>query len=119
MTNNIEGVRAWGCYSGLARVTRDMRAEPMLAEEWDAKPGAREWSFKLREGVEFHNGKTLDAEDVVASISRHITDDSKSPAKPLLEDIAEIKADGKNRVSITLRSEERREGQACRSRLSP
>jgi peptide/nickel transport system substrate-binding protein len=104
MTNNLDGVRSWGCYNGLARVTRDMKAEPMLAEEWDAKPGAREWSFKLREGVEFHNGKTLDAEDVVASISRHITDDSKSPAKPLLEDIVEIKADGKNRVNITLAS---------------
>ncbi|MDH3475786.1 MAG: ABC transporter substrate-binding protein [Rhodospirillales bacterium] len=104
MTNNIDGVRAWGCYNSLARVTRGMEAEPMLAQEWEAKPGAREWTFKLRQGVEFHNGKTFEAEDVVASIQRHVEPDSKSPAKPLWEDLAEIKADGKHRVNVTLKS---------------
>ena len=104
MTNNIDGVRSWGCYNGLARVSRDMKAEPMLAEEWEGKPGAKEWSFKLRQGVEFHNGKTLDADDVVASISRHVGPDSKSPAKPLWEDLDEIKADGKHRVTVKLKS---------------
>ena len=104
MTSNIDAVRAWGCYSGLARVTRDMEPEPMLAEEWDSKPGAKEWSFKLREDVEFHNGKSFEAEDVVASIQRHIEPDSTSPAKPLWEDLEEIKADGKHRVTVTLKS---------------
>jgi peptide/nickel transport system substrate-binding protein len=104
MTNNIDGVRAWGCYNSLARVTRGMEPEPMLAEEWEAKSGAKEWTFKLRQGVEFHNGKTFEAEDVVASIQRHVEPDSKSPAKPLWEDLEEIKADGKHRVSVTLKS---------------
>ncbi len=104
MTNNIDGVRAWGCYNGLARVTRDMEPEPMLAEEWDSKPGAKEWSFKLRSDVEFHNGKSFEAEDVVASIQRHVEPDSTSPAKPLWEDLEEIKADGKHRVTVTLKS---------------
>ena len=104
MTNNIDGVRAWGCYNSLARVTRSLEAEPMLAEEWDTKPGAQEWSFKLRQGVEFHNGKPFEAEDVVASIQRHVEPDSKSPAKPLWEDLEEIKADGKHRVTVKLKS---------------
>ncbi len=104
MTNNIDGVRAWGCYNGLARVTREMEPEPMLAEEWEAKTGAKEWSFKLRQGVEFHNGKPFEAEDVVASIQRHVEPDSKSPAKPLWEDLEEIRADGKHRVTVKLKS---------------
>ncbi len=104
MTSNIDAVRSWGCYSGLARVTRDMEPEPMLAEEWDSKAGAKEWSFKLRSDVEFHNGKSFEAEDVVASIQRHIEPDSTSPAKPLWEDLEEIKADGKHRVTVTLKS---------------
>ncbi len=104
MTNIIDGVRAAGCYNGLARVTRDFEPEPMLAEEWDAKPGAKEWSFKLRKDVEFHDGKPFVAEDVVSTISRHVEPDSTSPAKPLWEDLEEIKADGKHRVSIKLKS---------------
>ena len=38
---------------------------PELAESWESSPDATEWTFKLRKGVEFHNGKTMDAEDVI------------------------------------------------------
>ena len=107
MTTVIDANRSWGCYNGLARVTRSLEAEPMLAESWETKPGAKEWTFKLREGVEFHNGKTLDAQDVIASLSRHLGPDSQSPAKPLLEDIVDMKADGKYRVNVTLKGGKR------------
>ena len=42
---------------------------PALAESWVASPDATEWTFTLREGVTFHNGATLDANDVVATYS--------------------------------------------------
>jgi len=51
---------------------------PELAESWDPSPDAAQWTFKLRKGVEFHNGKTLEAEDVVFSINNHRGKDSKS-----------------------------------------
>ncbi|HAJ38279.1 MAG TPA: peptide ABC transporter substrate-binding protein [Chloroflexi bacterium] len=38
-----------------------------LATEWTANDELTEWVFKLREGVKFHNGATLDANDVVLS----------------------------------------------------
>ena len=44
---------------------------PELAESWDSSPDAAVWTFKLRKGVEFHNGKTLDAQDVIESINHH------------------------------------------------
>jgi peptide/nickel transport system substrate-binding protein len=77
---------------------------PELAESWEATPDAAEWRFNLRKGVEFHNGKTLDADDVIASFNHHRGEDSKSAAKPIVDPIVEIKADGKNTVVFTMKS---------------
>jgi len=76
---------------------------PDLAESWEATPDAATWTFKLRQGVEFHNGKTMEADDVVASVNHHLGEDSKSAAKAILEAITDIKADGKNTVTVKLR----------------
>lgn len=43
--------------------------EPVLAESYEANGDLTVWTFKLREGVTFHNGFTLDAADVVASLA--------------------------------------------------
>jgi peptide/nickel transport system substrate-binding protein len=75
---------------------------PELAESWEASPDAKQWVFKLRKGVEFHNGKTLDAEDVIYSINHHRGKDSKSAAKSIVDPISDIKADGKSTVIFTL-----------------
>ena len=40
---------------------------PALASEWTASDDLTEWTFTLRDGVKFHNGATLDANDVVLS----------------------------------------------------
>lgn len=40
-----------------------------LAQSWQSAD-ARHWQFRLRQGVRFHNGKVLEAEDVVASLTR-------------------------------------------------
>ena len=75
---------------------------PELAESWEATPDAKQWVFKLRKGVEFHNGKTMDAADVVYSINHHRGENTKSAAKGIVEPIADIKADGKETVVFTL-----------------
>ena len=65
---------------------------PELAESWDSTPDAKKWTFKLRKGIEFHNGKTMTAEDVVFSINHHLGEESKSAAKGYLKSITNIKA---------------------------
>ena len=77
---------------------------PELAESWESSPDAAKWTFKLRKGVEFHNGKTMDAQDVIESINHHRGKDSKSAAKGIVDPVKEIKADGKNTVVFTLES---------------
>jgi peptide/nickel transport system substrate-binding protein len=77
---------------------------PELAESWEPTPDAVEWRFNLRKGVEFHSGKTLEADDVIATFNHHRGEDSKSAAKPIVDPIADIKADGKDTVVFTMKS---------------
>ena len=92
------------CYNKLTEVGNTGELLPEAAESWDVSSDATTWTFKLRKGVEFHNGKTMDSADVVASIQHHLGEDSKSAAKGILEPVAEIKADGKDTVVFTLKS---------------
>lgn len=91
-----------GVHNQLVEFMPDGTVKPELAESIEASPDAKVWTFKLRPGVEFHNGKTLSAEDVIASINHHRGDESKSAMKPLLAPIKEIKADGASTVVVTL-----------------
>jgi len=92
------------CYNKLTEIGNTGELLPEAAESWDVSPDAATWTFKLRKGVEFHNGKTMDADDVVASIQHHLGEESKSAAKGILEPVAELKADGKDTVVFKLKS---------------
>jgi len=92
----------YAIHNQLGEVQSDGSITPELAESWDASNGAKTWVFNLRKGVEFHNGKTMTADDVVASVNYHRGEDSKSAAKPLLEQITDIKTDGPNAVRVDL-----------------
>ena len=44
---------------------------PCLAESWNISPDFKVYEFKLRQGVKFHNGDIMTAEDVVFSLGRY------------------------------------------------
>lgn len=77
----------------LTEVGSDGQLRPELAESY-ASDDAITWRFKLRSGVEFHNGKTMTADDVIASFNHHRGEDSKSAAKGLVSTVESITADG-------------------------
>ncbi|WP_434051393.1 MAG: ABC transporter substrate-binding protein [Roseibium sp.] len=56
-------------YEGLVRRDKNMQIEGSLAESWEPL-GGDGWRFKLREGVKFHDGADLTAEDVLFSYER-------------------------------------------------
>ena len=86
----------------LTEIDHKFTPVPSLAESWESSPDAKKWIFNLRKGVEFHDGKSLDAEDVIYTMNHHRGEESKSAAKPYLEPVTDIKADGKNRVIFEL-----------------
>jgi len=102
-TGALTNIGLWGAvYNNLAEVAPDGRLAPELAEAFEPSADAKTWAFKIRKGVTFHNGKTLDADDVVASFNHHRGADSKSAAKAIMESIVDIRADGKETVVFEL-----------------
>lgn len=88
--------------NSLVEVDNRNEPTPSLAESWESTPDASKWTFKLRKGVEFHSGKTVDSDDVIESINYHRGEDSKSAAKGIVDPIKDIKKDGKYTVVFEL-----------------
>ena len=86
----------------LVEIDNQGNTVPDLAESFEANPDAKTWVFNLRKGAEFHNGKSVDAEDVIFSIKRHQDENLASQIRPLVKPIKEIKKDGPNRVIFKL-----------------
>ena len=57
-------------FEGLMKPTPDGDLTPAIAESYEVSEDRMTYTFHLREGVQFHNGKTVTAEDVVYSIQR-------------------------------------------------
>jgi peptide/nickel transport system substrate-binding protein len=57
-------------YEGLYTLDESRRPIPMLAEGHSVSPDGLTWTFRLRQGVRFHNGKEMTSEDVVPSLTR-------------------------------------------------
>jgi peptide/nickel transport system substrate-binding protein len=87
----------------LVQVDAKNTAQPHVAESFEPSDKAQTWMFKIRNGITFHDGRSLTADDVVNTINYHIGKDSKSPAKSVLSSIVEIKADGKDKVIFKLK----------------
>ncbi|MEM1237492.1 MAG: ABC transporter substrate-binding protein [Pseudomonadota bacterium] len=98
-------VTAHGCvFDCLTEVAADGTLKGELAESWEASADAKTWTFNLRSGVTFHNGKPFGADDVIASLEMHTAEGAKSAAKPIVEAITEMKKMSDTQVVFTLAS---------------
>lgn len=73
-----------------------------IAESFEPSEGARKWMFKIRPGVTFHDGKSVTAKDVIASIRHHMGPDTKSGAKSILTSVEDIREDDVSTVVFDL-----------------
>jgi peptide/nickel transport system substrate-binding protein len=75
-----------------------------LAEQWDS-PDARVWTFKLRQGVKFHDGTELTGEIVKASMDRVLdpATGTTGQIRPVASQIASVEAVDRSTVRITLK----------------
>ena len=65
-------------YNQLVRFDAEMNPVPELAESWQVSPDGLTWTFKLREGVRFHDGQELSSADVKFTFDRLF---ERSPGK--------------------------------------
>jgi peptide/nickel transport system substrate-binding protein len=92
--------KMWG--EMIVELSPEGKLENRIAEEIGASDDAKTWTVKIRDGIEFHNGKTVTAEDVAATLERHSDAKSKSGALGYMKGIETIKASGKE-VILTLK----------------
>lgn len=90
-------------YNTLVNVTPELTASPGLAESWEANAAADDWVFKIRKGVEFHDGRSLNAQDVVFSIRRVMDPKLGSGGKAFVSGIDDISAEDTHSVRIKLK----------------
>ena len=103
-TSTIDYTRGRATYNSLCQIGEGLVPNPDLAESFEPNKNATEWTFKIREGVTFHDGKPLTADDVVYSMQRHQGEDSKSVIKSVLESVKEWKKTGPLEVKAILSS---------------
>lgn len=93
---------SWQVRNNLTEIAPNGDVVGELAESWEASGDAKSWVFKLRKGVEFHNGKSLTAADVVYSLNLHRGENTKSGAAGIVKSVADIRTDGPDTVVVDL-----------------
>ncbi|PYM30467.1 MAG: hypothetical protein DMD80_03980 [Candidatus Rokuibacteriota bacterium] len=84
-------------YNQLVRFEPDMTPVPELAESWHTSPDGLTWTFKLREGVKFHDGQELTSADVKFTFDRLF---EKSPGKSDFIAVDKVEPAGKYAVKF-------------------
>ncbi len=93
-------------YEGLTKYAKDSTAvEPSLAESWTVSPDGLSYTFKLREGVKFHDGTDFNAEAVKFNIDRQLppkVDDNMPYASFTFGTVKDVVVVDPNTVTINL-----------------
>ena len=77
---------------------------PWLATSWKPNADATVWTFQIRKGVKFHNGQTMTAKDVVASMKQYVSAKGSNAGLGPYFDAAGVSAKGDYTVVFRLKS---------------
>ena len=105
-TASIDSMMTQNVFESLTTVAENGEVQPNLATSWEVSEDGLTYTFTLAEGVTFHDGSTLDAEDVVYSFDRAMGEDSVNPSKDIFEPIESVKAVDPQTVEITLKDKD-------------
>ena len=89
-------------YSGLLQLDEKLQPEPDLAVRWE-NPDPTTWIFHLREGVTFHDGAPVTAEDVKFTLDTILDPALKARFRSLYTPIASVDAVDPRTVRINLK----------------
>ena len=98
----IDSVVYSNIFEGLTRFMGDGSVVPGLAASWDISDDGTVYTFHLHDGVHFHDGTTMDAEDVKFSLDRARAEDSTNAQKALFAGITDVTVVDPLTVQVTL-----------------
>ena len=78
-TSSTDGLFQGLVSEQIVRLDENLTPTPHLAERWEANADGTEWTFHLRDGITFHDGKPFVAADVVYTFQRLLDPDVASP----------------------------------------
>ena len=99
----IAQITLYNVYEGLTRVNEDATVSPMLAQSWTVSDDGKTYSFKLKQGVKFHDGTDFDSADVKFTYERNAAEDSKNKRKKYFKNMASISTPDAHTVVVTLK----------------
>jgi peptide/nickel transport system substrate-binding protein len=102
MTIGAEYSYALNVFDGLVYIDRSMTVQPELAKSWDVSDDLKTWTFHLQEGVKFHNGQALTADDVVGTFQRILDPANGSRMRANLSIVDKIEAVDPHTVKFEL-----------------
>lgn len=89
-------------YQGLFYEAEDGEAKPLLAESYEVSEDGLQYTFRLREGVKFHNGDEMTADDVAYSYNYIRDPENGSPGARDFAIIEAVEAVDPLTVQMTL-----------------
>ncbi|MEP1522884.1 ABC transporter substrate-binding protein [Ascidiaceihabitans sp.] len=98
----IDSVLYSNVFEGLTRFMGDGSVVAGLASGWEISEDGLTYTFTLRDGVTFHDGSTMDAEDVKFSLDRARAEDSVNAQKALFAGITDVSVTDASTVVVTL-----------------
>ncbi|MEJ6640259.1 MAG: ABC transporter substrate-binding protein [Octadecabacter sp.] len=98
----VDSVLYSNVFEGLTRFMADGSVVAGLAKSWDISDDGLTYTFMLNEGVMFHDGTDMNADDVKFSLDRARADDSTNAQKGLFADIADLTVVDPLTVQVTL-----------------
>jgi peptide/nickel transport system substrate-binding protein len=90
-------------YDGLLEINADLQLEPALATSYEVSADGLVYTFALRDGVTFHNGRAFTADDVVYSYERIVDVATGSPQASRFAQVASVEEVDDLTVRFTLR----------------
>jgi peptide/nickel transport system substrate-binding protein len=97
------GVVFYNIQEALVKVDQQGKLVPWLAERWQTAADNLTYTFFLKKGVRFHNGRPFTADDVKFVLDRARNPETKHPHAKQYEDIATIDVKDPQTVTITLK----------------
>ncbi|MEX2536646.1 MAG: ABC transporter substrate-binding protein [Trueperaceae bacterium] len=86
----------------LVTLDAEQNVVPSLAESWESSEDGLQWTFHLRDGLVFSNGRQMTAEDVVYTFERMLDPETGSGNAYLLAGVTDVEAPDEDTVVLTL-----------------